>query len=62
MRWQKQSTARAVREDTMWDWLATNWTMILMAIVVLACPLMHFFGHSHGTGRPHGHREQEHRS
>lgn len=46
----------------MWDWLATNWTMILMAIVVLACPLMHFFGHSHGTGRPHGHREQEHRS
>ena len=46
----------------MWDWLATNWTTILMAVVVLACPLMHFFGHAHGTDRPHGHREHEHRS
>ena len=46
----------------MWDWLATNWTTILVAFVVLACPLMHVFGHSHRARRPHEHREQEHRS
>ena len=46
----------------MWDWLATNWTTILVALVVVACPLMHVIGHSHGTRRPHEHREQEYRS
>lgn len=40
----------------MWEWLATNWTTMLMAIVILACPVMHFVGHSHGAGRLRGHR------
>jgi hypothetical protein len=32
----------------MWEWLATNWTTLLVALIALACPLMHFIGgHSH---------------
>jgi hypothetical protein len=32
----------------MWEWLSTNWTTLLVALVALACPLMLFTGgHSH---------------
>ena len=40
----------------MWEWLATNWTMLVIALVALACPLTHFFRHSHDTGHPHQNR------
>jgi hypothetical protein len=50
-------------EDTMWEWHAANWMTMLVAIGILACPLMHFFGHGHCIGHPRGHREgREHRS
>lgn len=29
---------RAAMEDTMWEWLVTNWTTMLAAIVILVSP------------------------
>ena len=40
----------------MWDFLGSNWTNLLLLLAVLACPLMHAFGHRHG-----GHRAGERR-
>lgn len=36
----------------MWEYLAANWTTILLLLAILACPLMHAFGHGHGRHRP----------
>lgn len=37
----------------MWDFITTNWTNVLLLVLVLACPLIHAFGHGHGRTR-HG--------
>ena len=44
----------------MWDFLAANWTNALVLVVMLACPLMHLFGHGHRhrSGSDHGPRER----
>jgi hypothetical protein len=37
----------------MWDWVSGNWTTVLVLLALLACPLMHAFGHrGRHPGRP----------
>ena len=36
-------------------WLSAYWIWLLL----LACPLMHFFGHRHGGHRDHGERKSK---
>ncbi len=38
----------------MWEWIANNWTVIVLLLVVLACPLMHAAGGCHGRRHRHG--------
>ena len=32
----------------MWGFVTRNAPMLVLALVALACPLMHIFGHRHG--------------
>lgn len=45
----------------------THFTQAILYLILLACPLIHVFGHGHGHGHGHRHRDardtqpQEHR-
>jgi len=42
----------------MWDFVSNYAPTVVLVLVVVACPLMHIFGHRHGGGhRNHDHRE-----
>ena len=40
----------------MWDVVSSYASTFVLVLVVLACPLMHIFGHRHGGG--HRHQDQ----
>jgi Protein of unknown function (DUF2933) len=44
----------------MWEFVTRNAAMLVLALVALACPLMHIFGHRHGGH--HGGRDGRTRS